>query len=227
MILSSTKNIVFAVLMGILAIVSDASAAVVSINFDNLPIGTSTDSHYLSVGVMFFRGNGARGTSTAIRTDTNGNPISARVDSFGTSVSLPNVLVPAVASNDDIWVHFYDPAHNNTRTSASFVQIQNDKEGFPPIFMEAFDQGGNSLGISSQLGPSEYGSLSIPGMWLVKFYGKPGVLGNLGVDNFSFEVQSSTVPEPGTMLIVLVLVGGAILPGIECGSRSYTAAEKD
>lgn len=201
----------FVVLMGILVIAGDISAAVISIDFDNLPIGTSTGTHYLSSGAMFFRGNGARGTSTAIRTDTNGNLITARVDSLGTSVSLPNVLIPAAASNDDIWVQFYDPANNNTRTVASFVQIQNDKEGFPPIFMEAFNQAGSSLGVTTQLGPSEYGSLSMPGMWLVKFYGKPGVLGNLGVDNFSFEVQSSTVPEPGMGLMMTVLVGGAIL----------------
>ncbi|MFN5797474.1 MAG: hypothetical protein ACK5AN_08075, partial [Planctomyces sp.] len=62
------------------------------------------------------------------------------------------------------------------------------------------------------LGPGVYGAISHPDIWLIKFYGQPGSLGNIGVDNFSFELQSTEVPEPsaGGFALLLAACAGLI-----------------
>lgn len=190
---------------------SAATAGIIFINFDDVPPGNDSGTRYLPLGVRFFVGNAAQGLSTAIRTDSNGNPITGRISNFGTSVSSPNVLVPAGGSNDDLWVQFYNTT-DQTRTFASYASIQNDAEGFPQIYMEAFNQAGNSIARTNLLGPGVYGAISHPDIWLIKFYGQPGSLGNIGVDNFSFELQSTAVPEPsaGGFALLLAACAGLI-----------------
>jgi hypothetical protein len=78
--------------------------------------------------------------------------------------------------------------------------------------MEAFNQAGNSIAKTGLLGPSTFGTISTPDIWLIKFYGQPGSLGNIGVDNFSFELQSTAVPEPSVWGFGWFLTAYLILP---------------
>lgn len=125
-----TRKLTLHIISTLLLSCSTATAGILFINFDDVPPGNDSGTRYLPLGVQFFVGNGTQGTSTAIREDSNGNLITGRISNFGTSVSSPNVLVPASASNDDLWVQFYNPT-TYTRTLASFASIQNDAEGFP------------------------------------------------------------------------------------------------
>jgi hypothetical protein len=131
-----------------------AHAGPILINFDNLGAGQSTGTHYLPLGVMFFRGNGIKGTSTGLAMN-NGVPITAIADTFGPgiAVSSPNVLVPGSAMNN--------------------VEVQNDLEGFPKVHLEAFDASGTSLGKTGLLGPAEVGSLSFAQIWYAKIWANP------------------------------------------------------
>jgi hypothetical protein len=149
-----------------------AHAGPILINFDNLGAGQSTGTHYLPLGVMFFRGNGIKGTSTGLAMN-NGVPITAIADTFGPgiAVSSPNVLVPGSAMNNDIFVHFFDG--NQQRTFANYVEVQNDLEGFPKVHLEAFDASGTSLGKTGLLGPAEVGSLSFAQIWYAKIWANP------------------------------------------------------
>ena len=176
---------------------SVAGAGIINITFDDLPSGVRSGTHYRNQGVMFFDSNGSRGTSTAIRME-GGLPVTAAVSNFGTSVSQPNVLVPSAASNNDIWVQFYDAALN--RTTANFVKIQNDAEGFPKIAIEAFNRSGTLLERTSLVGPGAFASVTHPDIYLAKFVSNPSTPGNIGVDNFSFSLSS--VPEPSTTALL-------------------------
>jgi hypothetical protein len=184
---------------------SFVAAEVITINFDDLGAGTRTGTHYLNKGVMFFDSNGSRGTSTAIR-EVGGVPVTALVGPTGTSVSFPNVLVPSDASNNDIWVQFYESAVK--RTTARFIQAQNDAEGFPTVALEAYDRNGLLLERTSLVGPSQFLSITNPNIYLAKFVSNPATPGNIGIDNVSFEL--SPIPEPATS----VLMGAAGLCGI-------------
>jgi len=154
--------------------------------------------------VMFFDSNGSKGTSTAIRLENN-LPVTARVGNFSTSVSAPNVLVPDLGVNRDIWIQFYDALAN--RTTASFLQVQNDAEGFPTIALEAFDRQGTLLERTALVGARQFATVMQPGMFLVKVVANPSTLGNLAVDNLSFELESATVPEPSAVMAVGLAVG--------------------
>lgn len=189
---------------------SVASAGIINITFDELPSGVRTGTHYRNQGVMFFDSNGSRGSSTAIRME-GGQPVTAAVSNFNTSVSLPNVLVPSAASNNDIWVQFYDSALK--RTTADFIQIQNDAEGFPKIAIEAYDRGGALIERTSLVGARQFVSVSHPDIYLAKFVSNPYTLGNIGVDNFSFSL-GSTVPEPSTAALLCTAGVGVVAWGI-------------
>lgn len=167
---------------------------VITINFDDLGAGTRTGTHYLDRGVMFFDSNGSKGTSTAIRT-VGGVPVTALVGPTGTSISSPNVLIPSDASNNDIWVQFYDSALR--RTTAQFIQFQNDAEGFPSAALEAYDKHGLLLQRTSLVGARAFATVSMPDIYLAKFVSNPATPGNIGVDNVSYELSPST-PEPAT-----------------------------
>jgi hypothetical protein len=186
-----------------------ANAGPILINFDNLNPGASTGTHYLPLGVMFLRGNGIKGTSTGLAMN-NGVPITA-IAGFvgGISVSSPNVLLPGDAMNNDIFVHFFDG--NQQRTFASYVEVQNDNEGFPKVHLEAFDASGTSLGKTGLLAAAEVGSLSFAQIWYAKIWANPLTPGNLGVDNFRFEIADTTVPEPSTFALVACGVGALAL----------------
>lgn len=188
---------------------SMAHAGPILINFDNLGAGQSTGTHYLPLGVMFFRGNGIKGTSTGLAMN-NGVPITA-IAGFvgGISVSSPNVLLPGDAMNNDIFVHFFDG--NQQRTFANYVEVQNDNEGFPKVHLEAFDASGTSLGKTGLLAAAEVGSLSFAQIWYAKIWANPLTPGNLGVDNFRFEIADTTVPEPSTFALVACGVGALAL----------------
>jgi len=193
-------------LLGILCFpVAMATAGMITINFDDLGAGTRTGTHYLNKGVMFFDSNGSKGTSTAIR-EVGGVPVTALVGPTGTSVSFPNVLVPSDASNNDIWVQFYDSAVR--RTTARFIQAQNDAEGFPTIALEAYDRNGVLLERTPLVGGSQFLSITNLNIYLAKFVSNPATPGNIGIDNVSFELSS--VPEPATS----VLMGSAGLCGL-------------
>ena len=189
---------------------SMANAGPILINFDNLNPGASTGTHYLPLGVMFFRGNGIKGASTGLAMN-NGVPITAIANNFGPgiAVSSPNVLVPGSAMNNDIFVHFFDG--NQQRTFANYVEVQNDLEGFPKVHLEAFDASGTSLGKTGLLAAAEVGSLSFAQIWYAKIWANPLTPGNLGVDNFRFEIADTTVPEPSTFALVACGVGALAL----------------
>ena len=189
---------------------SMAYAGPILINFDNLNPGASTGTHYLPLGVMFFRGNGIKGTSTGLAMN-NGVPITAIADTFGPgiAVSSPNVLVPGSAMNNDIFVHFFDG--NQQRTFANYVEVQNDLEGFPKVHLEAFDASGTSLGKTGLLAAAEVGSLSFAQIWYAKIWANPLTPGNLGVDNFRFEIADTAIPEPSTFALVACAVGALAL----------------
>jgi hypothetical protein len=164
-------------------------AGLITIDFDDLGAGTRTGTHYLNRGVMFFDSNGSRGTSTAIR-EINGVAVTAQVDNFGTSVSLPNVLVPSAASNNDIWVQFYESAVK--RTTARFIQAQNDAEGFPKVALEAYDRNGVLLERTSLVGGSQFLSITNPNIYLAKFVSNPNTPGT----SASTMCRSSSPPFP-------------------------------
>ena len=186
---------------------SMAHAGPILINFDNLGAGQSTGTHYLPLGVMFFRGNGIKGTSTGLAMN-NGVPITAIAGYFPGPTSV-NVLLPGDAMNNDIFVHFFDG--NQQRTFANYVEVQNDLEGFPKVHLEAFDASGTSLGKTGLLAAAEVGSLSFAQIWYAKIWANPLTPGNLGVDNFRFEIADTTVPEPSTFALVACAVGALAL----------------
>lgn len=194
MIRLSFQMFAIAMLTTLATLTSAANAGMINITFDELPSGVRTGTHYKNQGVMFFDSNGSRGSSTAIRME-GGLPVTAAVSNFGTSVTLPNVLVPSAASNNDIWVQFYDSALN--RTTADFVQIQNDAEGFPKIAIEAYDRFGALIERTSLVGARQFVAVAHPDIYLAKFVSNPATPGNIGVDNFSY-ILSGVTPEPST-----------------------------
>jgi hypothetical protein len=111
--------------------------------------------------------------------------------------------------NNDIFVHFFDG--NQQRTFANYVEVQNDLEGFPKVHLEAFDASGTSLGKTGLLAAAEVGSLSFAQIWYAKIWANPLTPGNLGVDNFRFEIADTTIPEPSTFALVACAVGALAL----------------
>jgi hypothetical protein len=106
----------------------------------------------------------------------------------------------ATGGVNDIIVHFFDG--NGQRTFASSVGIFNDTQGSPSrIFLEGFDFVGQSLGRTQIDGASSGGTFSASGIYFAKIYGAPGYPLDLGVDNFSFTLGSTAVPEPTSIIV--------------------------
>jgi hypothetical protein len=155
------------------------------VDFDSIPAGEIGDRYVPNPGVRFFVGNGPSSTSNGLLL-LGGQPVSARVGSFGTSISGPNVLVPRPGTNEDIWVHFY--GKDGQRVAASSFGVQNDTEGNPSqLWLEGFNSLGVSLGRTTINGARSTGTFSASGIWSARISGAPGFGGLLGVDNFRFD----------------------------------------
>lgn len=170
-------------LWALCGLVPTSFAQIQTVTFDDIPPGPIGDQ-YFARGIRFFQGNGAFGTSTGPRL-VDGQPVSASVGSFGTSITQPNVLVPGPGSNDDLWMYFYD-SHGERSTVISFG-VSNDREGIPALlYLDAYDAQGNFLVRSEINGPSAANNALFPEIAAARISAAPGQFGYMGVDDFIF-----------------------------------------
>ena len=171
------------------------------ITFDDIPAGF-IGTHYLSRGVMFYVGNGEYGTSTGLLMQ-GGQPVTATVGDYGTSISQPNVMNSGgngAHGNADILVQFFAPS-TGLPTFATSVGISNDTDGNPAIlYIEGFNASGVALGRTEIAGASQSGVFSAPDIAYADIYSAPNQFGIIGVDNFTYTLAS--VPEPTSMLLL-------------------------
>jgi hypothetical protein len=200
----SHRNLHLAVFVTV-GIIGMSAAQAELVTFDDIPAGRIGDQ-YFSRRLRFFVGNGEYGTSTGLLM-LSGQPVTANVGNYGTSVSQPNIMNPGLATgvpgNSDVIVQFYDAG--GARTMANSVGIFNDTDGNPAtIFIEGFDLTGTSLGRTQINGAGAGGTFVNPGIYFAKIYPAAAQAGLIGVDNFSFTLA----PAPGSG----VLVATALIP---------------
>ena len=174
----------------------NAAGQLQTITFDDIPAGMIRDQ-YADRGVRFFRGNGEFGQSTGPR-EIEGQVQSAYVGNFGTSVSGPNVLVPAPHCNDDIWVFFYNS--KGDRTTVSSFGLTNDREAQPArIFLDGFNADGTLLAKAEVFGSGAVGSVMYEGIYAARISSAPGEPGYLGVDDFVLCLEPEILNQPGEL----------------------------